>query len=293
MMQRVLNEIQPDPLLFCDECEGAIIVSKGDFTCTSCGLILGKSLVTNRRAGRNIDEYSFLEYFSSNVLSGTNIHGGIHNEKYWRRGVINQEKENYATNQYAIKHYKLIDRICKSIDLPPNICLRSMQIFYSLSKKKVSYQKPVLIAVSITKATCEAFYPIKIDEILTVLNQFGKKVVRRVLNRCLIDLNIKIPTYSPRDYVPRYLSIFQEKFPDLQTPSMLYQLLDLYKPFFNNSRPSVYAFCCIVISFNIEYHLSRNVITKLYRNNPSSYYALFDRILAEYNAQYQTAHSFS
>ena len=168
-----------------------------------------------------------------------------------------------------------------------------MQIFYTLSKTDISYQNPVLIAVSLTKATSEEFYPLKPDEILAILKEFGKKVTRSVLNRCLIDLNIKIPHYSPRDYIPRYLSIFKKKFPNYTETAMLYQLLNLYKPFFNNYSPSVYAFCCIVISFSVDYRLSRNSITKLYRDNPSSSYELFDKILAKYNKQHKTAHAFS
>ena len=287
-MQRVLTEIQNDEVLVCDECKGSVIVVNGSFTCTSCGLIIAKSMVNNKVTSRTVESWVFLEGSPFDLSAGSYIYGDIHKDKYWRSRVINQEK-----NQYLIQHYRLIDRICKYLDLPEKICLRTMQIFYTLSKTDIAYQNPVLIAVSLTKATSEEFYPLKPKEILDILKEFDKKVTRSVLNRCLIDLNIKIPSYSPRDYVPRYLSIFKAKFPNYTETTMLYQLLDLYKPFFNNSRPSVYAFCCIVISFNVEYHLSRNGITKLYRDNPSSYYNLFDRILARYNKQHKTFHSFS
>ena len=117
---QVLTEIKNDEVLCCDECQGNVIVVDGSFTCTSCGLIIAKSIVNRKSCSRNIESWVFIEGSPFDLSAGSYIYGDIHKEKYWRCGVINQEK-----NHYLLQHYRLIDRVSNFLDLPEKICLRT------------------------------------------------------------------------------------------------------------------------------------------------------------------------
>ena len=284
-MQETLTTQRTLSHLSCDECNGAVIESSGNLVCKECGLIADRVIKSNVPISKKIQRWTFFSGSVNDLPIGSFITPSLHENRYWRMELVNRKE---------IKHYTEIFRMCSVLELNEKITLRAMNIFREIYKTNIPYQTTILIAVSIIQSAREDYYPLEHVEILTTFKTMGKKISRSKYNRCIMELNIKLPTYRPDDYVPIYLSKLDKKFKNYSRPLMLNELLDLYPAYFENSRPTSFAMCCIVISYSITYGLSRFSLIKIFQAKPSAYsYALFNPILSCYNKVHETYHSFS
>jgi hypothetical protein len=256
----------------CEECEGELIRENGFILCRLCGL------VSEPEFEESYYSLSFNFHSSSNV--GTNLNPSL----------IKRNWNLMKFNRYVKEQFQILIRVCNNLELPSSIINRAKYIFNELYAKNSKHQNQILIAVAITQASRLESFPVLPDEILNAIRSFGRRITRNAYNKCLMDLNIKLPLYKPTDYIPRYLSKFYENFSkqDYPIPTFLYELLDLYDLFFRSSNPSSYAIDCIAISYNVVYGLNRYTASKPYRDNPTNYYNTLEKILNKYNERYKT-----
>lgn len=216
----------------CPECNGHVVVSTGDYVCSSCGLVIEKyfqhpleALDTNNpKSGGYLGERlhiidglgSYIDYHKSSKFSP--LRGSRIPES--RQILFRRLKKShdiygrFVNHQTEYRIFRILNQISSNLNLPSHVRDTAAYIYRKIKNKHQARitNHVAVIAVCIFLAIREQNHltPFTLKEICGAFQRIGHRINERILTRTALSLRInlgyQVKIRRSEDYLSRLIS---------------------------------------------------------------------------------------
>lgn len=222
----------------CPDCNGSLLVNRGNVVCTNCGLVISREYVyptyqMGEESGAEKPDATMYVSLGNrmHIVDGLGSYIGFHRDRYFRdvaghplssrnQRKFKRLKTVYSTririgkDEAKYRALRTLNRVSKLLMLSEQVRDRTAYLYKKVLTEEVEVTNNILlIAVCLLMAVREfkEEAPITLDEIADVFDKCGHRISVRAMVREALRLR-SVTGYAPKirqpeDYVPRVISM--------------------------------------------------------------------------------------